>query len=262
MLRNRRPSPWIADQGPAPSMRRLSPDAGLVAPSSRILEHAHPGGRPQPGRPLQPGLRRPRPLPWPDCHALWVRHHGEVAPVRTAQADDALRGAVRVEGVGRRRPAVVVNVPQRHQLLRADAVEDGGGWEMALALPVRDPDAELRALHALEPHRGGSGLLDAHGGEARLEAAAVVVDEARLLVERESVAVLCTRDPTQQRQQLAAVTDPQREGVRALAERAELRLQLGAEEDGARPSLCRVLSIGIAEAAHKGGATEGVERNP
>mmetsp|Transcript_65271 Transcript_65271/g.169586 ORF Transcript_65271/g.169586 Transcript_65271/m.169586 type:complete len:363 (+) Transcript_65271:646-1734(+) len=132
---------------------------------------------------------------------------------------------------------------------------------MAAALAVSDPDAELRALHALEPNRGGGGLLDAHGREARLEAAAEVMDEARLLLDGQRFSIFGAGHPAQERKQLATVANPKGERVRPLAEGLELRLQLRAQEYATRPPLRRVQRVRIAEAADEGGPAEVVKRD-
>ena len=79
------------------------------------------------------------------------------------------------------------------------------------------------------------------------------MDEARLHCIRQHAVLLLPRPrhPAQQRHQLAAVADAQREGVWPAVERLELLLQAGAEADGAGPTLGRLQNVRIAEAAHE-----------
>lgn len=63
--------------------RTLSHGCSFVgcAPFKCVLKHAQPGGGRQLGTALRPLLRHVGPLPG-QGGALWVRHHGQVAPVR------------------------------------------------------------------------------------------------------------------------------------------------------------------------------------
>mmetsp|Transcript_155940 Transcript_155940/g.498322 ORF Transcript_155940/g.498322 Transcript_155940/m.498322 type:complete len:218 (+) Transcript_155940:166-819(+) len=172
--------------------------SSLVTPSPYVLEHPHPGRGLQPRGALGPGLRRPRKLPRPDGDAFRVWHHREVPAVLAAQTDNALRRAVWIEGVNLRGLALVVDVSQRHALLRPHAIVDGRVGEVALALAVGDPDAHLRALHAVHPHGRCCRFLDTHCDEARLEAATPVVDEAGLLLDGQGVSALGAWHPAEQ----------------------------------------------------------------
>ena len=112
----------------------------------------------------------------------------------------------------------------------------------AAALAVHHPHAQRGALHALK--HDGVRLLHAHIHEARLEAARLVLDEARLLRLLDAL----PRHEVQLRHQLATVADAQqcqREGVRARVERIELCLQLLVEQDRRRPPACRLEHVRI-----------------
>mmetsp|Transcript_81309 Transcript_81309/g.248418 ORF Transcript_81309/g.248418 Transcript_81309/m.248418 type:complete len:224 (+) Transcript_81309:152-823(+) len=220
-----------------PLVARLGLAGHPVAPLVHVLEHPEPRRSPQSGGSLQPSLRGIRPLPRPDRHALRVRHHGQVPTVGAAQPNDALRRAVGVERIPLGDRPVVVDVPHGHLRPGPHALVDGGRGEVAAPLAVGHPNSKLRAFHSLEPDRGSNGLFDPDRGESGLEAAAFVVDEARLLLHRQRVAALRPGHPTKQRHQLATIAHPQRERVRTVAEGHKLRLQLWAEEHRTRPSL-------------------------
>ena len=98
-------------------------------------------------------------------------------------------------------------------------------------LTMGDPDAERRVLHALE--HDGRALQDLHGGEAGLEAAGPVVDEARLQL----VGNAPPRHPTEQRHELAAVANSEAESVGPVIEALELFPDLLVEPYARRPSL-------------------------
>ena len=93
--------------------------------------------------------------------------------------------------------------------------------ELDLALAVRDPDADARALHALEHDRGGV-LLDADGGPPRFEASGVVVDETGLLDVDGGAQPALGGDESEERHELAPVADAQRERVGPVVKLLEL----------------------------------------
>ena len=141
----------------------------------------------------------------------------------------------------------VIRILQRHTVLEHRFLLRSGCKEAA-ALAVRHPHAQRGALHALKRDRVR--LLHAHVHETRLEAARLVLDEARLLRLLDAL----PRHEVQLRHQLAPVADAQqcqREGVNTRVERVELRLQLLVEQD-CRCPLARLLHhVRIAEPTHQ-----------
>mmetsp|Transcript_16285 Transcript_16285/g.31789 ORF Transcript_16285/g.31789 Transcript_16285/m.31789 type:complete len:281 (-) Transcript_16285:8-850(-) len=203
---------------------------GRLAKGERVLEHA----KPRHGVEGLPLLRQPWALPL-EVGSLWVGHHGEVAAVVGAEGGDAVGRAVRVEGIGGGDGAVVVDVAKRCELLLEHIVEHWLVRDVRLALAVRDPHAEGRALHPTQQDRRAR--LDHHRDPARLVAARGVVDEARLVLLRQH---LRRRHPPHERHELAAVADTERKSVAASLERVELRLDRRVVLDDARPALRRI----------------------
>mmetsp|Transcript_7001 Transcript_7001/g.16331 ORF Transcript_7001/g.16331 Transcript_7001/m.16331 type:complete len:681 (-) Transcript_7001:1870-3912(-) len=224
---------------------------GVLAVAERacILEKTQPRHR----RVSAPLRGAPRVLPAEEA-ALRVRHHREVAAVLGAESGDAVHRAVGVERVRLGDVQIVVDVPQRRQLLLEHLVKYRRVREVRLALAVRDPHAERRAFHALEQHRRRR--LDHHRGPPRLEAAALVVNEARLLLLRQRLA---RRHPAEQSHELAAVAHSERESVVTRAESSELRGDLGIEADDASPAFGRAQDVCVREAANEDDAAEPVQ---
>ncbi len=108
----------------------------------------------------------------------------------------------------------------------------------------------------LEQH--GRRLLHAHGRPAALEAAAGVVHEARLAAVRQ-VAQRAAGHPAQQRHELRAVADAERERVGPRAERGKLRPQAPVAPHGARPALGAVQHVRVAEPADSDQAGKNVQ---
>ena len=98
-----------------------------------------------------------------------VRHHREVAAVRGAEGGDAVGRAVGIEGVRFRGAALRVRVAQRREAALEHRELNGLIREVAAALAVRDPDADVAALHAGQHHRRRR--LDLYCAPAALEAA-------------------------------------------------------------------------------------------
>jgi hypothetical protein len=142
--------------------------------------------------------------------ALGVRHHDGEAAVGGGEPGDAVGRAVRVEGIGLRDAAVVVDVAQRDDGLLLPAVRA----EIGAALSMRDDDGQAAAGHAVEEQRGTPRHLD--HDEARLELLAAVAHEARPVLG-------AGNDLGEVAHHLAAVADAQREGVRCARRRPRTR---------------------------------------
>merc|ERR1719277_155267 len=172
----------------------------LVAPAPRILEESQPRRGPQPRGPLEPFLRSIGPLPGPDGDPLRVWHDSHMSAVFTAQPDDGLWRAVRIEGVlfcGRAR---IVHVAHRHEMLLVYELLHRRIWEVVPTLTMRHPDSQGRALHVPQPHLRCRGLFHPHCDEARLESPAPIMHKARLLLQGQCISGCCdARDPAQKR---------------------------------------------------------------
>ena len=103
--------------------------------------------------------------------------------------------------------------------------EDAFSTESEAALPVSDPDAQLAVLQV--PQHQRPALLDANRRKAGLEARReVAVEEHSVLWLRRTVGCRGRGiEPSEQRHQLAAVADAQRESVAAISKSFELRPQ-------------------------------------
>lgn len=171
--------------------------------------------------------------------ALGVGHHGEGAAVAAADAGDAAGRAVGVGRVGLGGVAVVVDVAEGDEPRGVEGVEGGGGRERGAALAVRHHDRQRRARHVGEEDRTRRALvLDAHHGEPALELRARVLDERR--------PALRARDQLlEPGQQLAAVADAEREGVRPLEEVLERPPRAIVHKDGLSPSVSSAKNVTI-----------------
>mmetsp|Transcript_14859 Transcript_14859/g.37607 ORF Transcript_14859/g.37607 Transcript_14859/m.37607 type:complete len:251 (+) Transcript_14859:440-1192(+) len=184
-----------------------------------------------------------------------MRHQREVAAVLGAERRDAVRRSVGAEGVILGGQVLVVGIAQRRLVVFEHVPLHLPVGEVHLPLAVRHPHAQRRSGHALE--EDGVGLEDGERGVAALEAARLVVHEARLRRLRQQL--VARGHPAEQGHELAAIAHAEGEGVLARAEVFELRVQV--ELDLGRPALGRVKHVRVREAANEGDAAELVERN-
>ena len=168
-----------------------------------------------------------------------MRHHDGGPAVAGGEAGDALRTAAGVGGVLLRRVAQAVHVAQRQQPLFDVAVEILVA-DFGAALTVGHGDRQARAGHVAQQY--GRRVLDFHQRGARLELLAQVAHEVR--------PVLGAGDQILQvGQHLAAVTDPQREGVLAEEEAVEGVAQARVIENALGPALAGAQHVAVGEAA-------------
>ncbi len=127
-----------------------SPISSLLGtPGRRVLEQAQPGPR---ARRVDARVGGgPGALP-PQEAALRVGHHRQVAAVGRAERGDAVGRAVGVGRVGGGDGPRRVRVPDGGQAALKDRRLDARVRERGPALPVRAPDADRRARHALQQH--------------------------------------------------------------------------------------------------------------
>ena len=177
-------------------------------------------------------------------------HQDGEAAVRGGEPGGAARGAVGVLGVALCRPAAPVYVAQGQEAAGADDRRVGGVAMLDPPLAVGHHDRQARPRHPGEEERRALG--DLHHHQARLELLRAVAPEPR--------PGLGARDQVvEEREHLAAVADPQGEGVRAGEEGRKGVPGPWVEEDRAGPATSGPQDVAVGEAAAGHQAAEALQ---
>mmetsp|Transcript_21099 Transcript_21099/g.48431 ORF Transcript_21099/g.48431 Transcript_21099/m.48431 type:complete len:206 (-) Transcript_21099:56-673(-) len=122
-----------------------------ITPSTDILEQLQPWRCLETACALHPILWGVWPLPWPNCQALWMRHHRQASAICTAQPNDTLWRSIGIVRVAFGGLAIIIYVSEGHQCLLLYRVMNFWVGEVASTLTMCDPHTKLCALHATHP---------------------------------------------------------------------------------------------------------------
>jgi len=170
-----------------------------------------------------------------------MRHHGQVAAIRTAYPRYPFGRTVGVARVGS------IAVFQRNM------VEGRIAGQRELALTVGNPDAQTGTAQGVKHHRVVPG--NVHVDKAALELMGIIVQHLRLLL-------IHGGNQAQMHHQLTTVTHPQAEGVRPCVKAFQSGFGLFVVQKGTRPALGGAQHIGVGEPAHEHNQLDVIERFP
>ena len=118
-------------------------------PRANILEHFQPGSF----LAARQACRCPWLLPATEA-SLRMRHHGEVASIWRAHGGDTIWRAIWIERIYFRSICTIVHINKWHQARLQDLATKRFLRKKCSTLPVRNPHAQHRAVHTVEPQLG------------------------------------------------------------------------------------------------------------